>query len=123
FCRWLSFRSSNGDSGMSESSTDSLDVLAFSVSELAIGTIADPAEPSRGVDGVDLVIVLGESEALDRAVRVGGGAEGVVRGFVVGVGDGDTSQRLAKDEGTQPANAARYWLDLFFTAWAGRCGH
>src|SRR5262245_31749688 len=108
---------------MNESSANGLDVLAFAIAELAIGTIADPAEPSRGVDGVNLVIVLGQPEALDRAVLVGERAKVVFGGFVVGVGDGDTSQGLAEDERTQPANAAGYGLDLFFTLWAGRCGH
>ena len=108
---------------MSESSANGLNVLAFAIAELAIGTIADPAEPGRGVDGVNLVIVLGQSEALDRAVLVGERAEVVLGGFVVGVGDLDTSQCLAEDERTQPANAAGDWLDLFLTAWAGRCGH
>src|SRR5262249_29558116 len=119
----LSFRNRNSDSGMSESSANSLDVLAFAISELAIGTIADPAEPGRSVDGVNLVIVLGQSETLDCALVVGERADVVLRGFVHGVSDGDTSQRLAEDEGTQPANAAGYWLGLFFTAQGGRCGH
>jgi hypothetical protein len=56
---------------VSESSSDSLDVFAFSVSELAIGTIVDPAEPGRGVDGVNFIIVLGEAETQDRSIVVG----------------------------------------------------
>src|SRR6185437_7107359 len=77
----------DGDAGAGQGGANRLDVLALPRPELAVAAIAGPAIALAGVDGVHLVVVLGQPEA-DDAFTVQVGADVVLGGQAAGVGDG-----------------------------------